>query len=155
MIERLPRSFLSADLAVVLVGRAALACPSRTCHNRPSTLPRRDDDGPEKGGEEWFIEVPNGGRSKSRPNCWSFAFLADGWDPPIRISLLSLPPAVKNSHMMMLMKRRFKKLFDVKIEEGSDDGRNHFRCRNLGESEDGAGLRFSAERRIFLRWLHL
>jgi hypothetical protein len=72
MIERLPRSFLSADLAVVLVGRAALACPSRTCHNRPSTLPRRDDDGPEKGGEEWFIEVPTGGRSKSRPNCWSF-----------------------------------------------------------------------------------
>ena len=51
--------------------------------------------------------------------------------------------------------RVFKKLFDVKIKEGSDDGRNHFRCRNLGESEDGAGLRFSAERRIFLRWLHL
>ena len=51
------------------------------------------------------------------------AFLADGWDPPIRISLLSLPPSVENSHMMMVAKRRIKKLFDVEIEEGSDDGR--------------------------------
>ena len=151
MIERLPRSFLSADLAVVLVGRAALACPSRTCLNRPSTLPRRDDDGPKgrRGVRDFHPRDFGMAFSfKLRPN--------SPLSPHSRRRKRSTQPILvvvvgyRRRELTHVddVGRRFKKL--VRFGDRNWVRRRYLSCfrqQRFRKSEDGSGLWFSARGR--------